>query len=414
MKRMDGFEPRGGVSQPSPEDVAFAKIADSNVFRAAPMMRTLLVYLWGHRSDSISEYAIAIEALGRRSDFDPRVDATVRVQISRLRAKLKEFYDVNGDSFPLRLSIPLGGHQLEFIHSPAVPGADSVHLETRPGHSRSFWFLASASLVLTALCVSLFVQNRSLRASAPLSTSPLPRFWQSFLNGDRPTAVVVPTPIHLSWPNQKLFVRERTLTDYSDWSKSPILLELAKRWGPPELTQGYVVVNHVLPAVKLVQYLERHGRSTHLLASPRLGIDSNRDWNTILMGGPRNTRRFQAFLSKQNFEIVAASPTLIRNLNPKSDEPEEYRESAASDEHITFPGIIGLLPRSPEGTGSLVLIARHPDALVSMLLSAEGLKLLDHQWKQHGQPAAWEMVVQAEMNGETVLNVRPVGFRSVP
>jgi hypothetical protein len=47
-----------------------------------------------------------------------------------------------------------------------------------------------------------------------------------------------------------------------------------------------------------------------------------------------------------------------------------------------------------------------------MLSSAEGLKLLEQQWDLADRPAAWEMVVQAEMHGDTVLSVRPVGFRS--
>src|SRR5207248_1595273 len=84
------------------------QIADSETFRAAPTMRALLLYLWDHQGQSISEYAIGREALGRGQDFDPRLDSTVRVQAARLRAKLKEFYAIGGDDFPLRLSLPRG------------------------------------------------------------------------------------------------------------------------------------------------------------------------------------------------------------------------------------------------------------------------------------------------------------------
>ena len=77
-------------------------------------MRTLLHYLWQHRGEAISEYAIAVDALGRNPDFDPRADATVRVQIARLRAKLKEFYEGEGLAFPLRLSIPVGRHEIKW------------------------------------------------------------------------------------------------------------------------------------------------------------------------------------------------------------------------------------------------------------------------------------------------------------
>jgi hypothetical protein len=87
------------------------------------MMRALLLYLWQHRQESLSEYAVATGAFGRRSDFDPKIDATVRVQVGRLRTKLKEFYDAEGESLPLRLSIPLGGHELKCIYTVPAPGA---------------------------------------------------------------------------------------------------------------------------------------------------------------------------------------------------------------------------------------------------------------------------------------------------
>ena len=74
------------------------QIADSETFRTAPMMRALMLYLWEHQGQSIGEYALATEALGRNSDFDPKLDSTVRVQIARLRTKLKEFYEVAGDA----------------------------------------------------------------------------------------------------------------------------------------------------------------------------------------------------------------------------------------------------------------------------------------------------------------------------
>jgi hypothetical protein len=58
----------------------FKQVIESETFRAAPVMRALLVYLWQHQGESVSEYAIAIDALGRQSDFDPKVDANVSNQ----------------------------------------------------------------------------------------------------------------------------------------------------------------------------------------------------------------------------------------------------------------------------------------------------------------------------------------------
>ncbi len=85
----------------------------SKTFGKTPALRTLLEYLWRQRDFAISEYAIATEALGRSPSFDPRIDATVRVQISRLRQRLEKFYEEEGRNSPERLIIPLGSHRVE-------------------------------------------------------------------------------------------------------------------------------------------------------------------------------------------------------------------------------------------------------------------------------------------------------------
>src|ERR1700680_2502781 len=79
-------------------DELIRQVADSETFRAAPTMRALLLYLWEHQGEPISEYAIATAALSRSPDFVPKLDSTVRVQVARLRTKLKEFHETAGGS----------------------------------------------------------------------------------------------------------------------------------------------------------------------------------------------------------------------------------------------------------------------------------------------------------------------------
>ena len=84
---------RGSQPAPSRPDKALddliGQVADSETFRTAPVMRSLLLYLWKNQGEQISEYAIAVDALGRSPEFDPKTDSTVRVQVARLRTKLK-------------------------------------------------------------------------------------------------------------------------------------------------------------------------------------------------------------------------------------------------------------------------------------------------------------------------------------
>lgn len=44
----------------------------------------------------------------RHGSFDPRVDPTVRVEVGRLRSKLREYYETAGGRGPVRIRIPRG------------------------------------------------------------------------------------------------------------------------------------------------------------------------------------------------------------------------------------------------------------------------------------------------------------------
>jgi serine/threonine-protein kinase len=89
-------------------------ILASDAFRRAPHASTLLSYLANSAlAESIpKEYVIATEALGRSTDFDPRTDPVVRVEVRRLRQKLLEYYAEAGRDSDLVFELPKGGYQL--------------------------------------------------------------------------------------------------------------------------------------------------------------------------------------------------------------------------------------------------------------------------------------------------------------
>jgi len=72
------------------------------------------------RADHIKEYTIAVDALGRRSAFDPQTDTIVRVTVHALRKRLLEVYQKEGATHPVRLVISPGHYAPSFVHqSPA-------------------------------------------------------------------------------------------------------------------------------------------------------------------------------------------------------------------------------------------------------------------------------------------------------
>ncbi len=67
----------------------------------------------------IKEFDIGIAVYDRRSDYDPRTDPIVRVEAARLRARLREYYEVTPPD-RVRIDIPKGHYVPRFI---AIEGA---------------------------------------------------------------------------------------------------------------------------------------------------------------------------------------------------------------------------------------------------------------------------------------------------
>jgi len=102
------------------EKHCLGKLLDSpEIARSASLVR-FLSYIctkyFDGQAEEIREYAIAVEALGRREGtFDSRVDPIVRVTARSLRKKLAEYYAGEGASDPIRIVLPLGHYVPTFV-----------------------------------------------------------------------------------------------------------------------------------------------------------------------------------------------------------------------------------------------------------------------------------------------------------
>src|SRR6185312_4912743 len=63
------------------------------------------------------EYEIAVDVFQRSADYDPAIDATVRVEAGRLRGRLREYYDEEGKHDPIRIEMPKGGYAAVFMQN---------------------------------------------------------------------------------------------------------------------------------------------------------------------------------------------------------------------------------------------------------------------------------------------------------
>jgi hypothetical protein len=78
---------------------------------------------------SLKEYCVAIEVFERPSDFDPRNQAVVRVEATRLRRKLDRYYRESGSGDAVWITIPKGRYVAKI-------GRRSVGMNVAPEEKR--------------------------------------------------------------------------------------------------------------------------------------------------------------------------------------------------------------------------------------------------------------------------------------
>ncbi len=98
---------------------ALAAVLRSRNFIGAQRRKKLLEYLveqtLAGRGDNLKEFNIGVEVYGRDpATYDPRLDPVVRVDIGRLRTKLKQHYEGEGANYPFRIELPKGSYAVSF------------------------------------------------------------------------------------------------------------------------------------------------------------------------------------------------------------------------------------------------------------------------------------------------------------
>ena len=172
------------------KDLVAAHLEDvlrSRPFASSPRLCEFLRYVVetelqgeGH---TIKEFVIAAEVYRRDATYDPQVDSTVRVEASRLRAKLREYYRTEGALADVEIELPRGGYAPVFHLRAALQDVNEERgsaVETRR--------YAMASLV-TAVLAGVVMWHAAGKVS---SASPPPDAVELFVQADK----LLRLPVH--------------------------------------------------------------------------------------------------------------------------------------------------------------------------------------------------------------------------
>src|SRR5581483_138667 len=132
--------PNGEATSPptnEEERAELARVLASEMFKRSPKLSRLLSYLcdkyFSGEGDELKEYSIAVDVLGRDTEFDRQLNAVVRVDTHHLRKRLKQYYAVEGSIHRIEIVIPTGQYTPKFVLIPeSSQPQQTEHPEAEP------------------------------------------------------------------------------------------------------------------------------------------------------------------------------------------------------------------------------------------------------------------------------------------
>lgn len=158
-----------GTERRVPSEEILAHLSDvltdrrfASADRISRFLRHVVERTLDGRAEEIKETVIATEVYGRSSDYDPKTDSIVRVEASRLRQKLRNYYEQEGQDARVRIHLPPGAYVPSFECRDTAPAREAETSLPAPAAAAfprmvPIW-VAAAAVVLIVLSVSIAVK----------------------------------------------------------------------------------------------------------------------------------------------------------------------------------------------------------------------------------------------------------------
>jgi hypothetical protein len=366
------------------------RLVNSHVLHSSESLCKMLQYL-GHQAldhpgISIKEYQIATEVFGRPADFDPHLDATIRVQLGRLRTKLSEYYGTLGLQDPIVVELPKGSHALSFhrrvIQQPsAKPGQQTVPEIMQAESAKQ---PAVQSLVVAIVCLSvllaasiatiigLAVTRKSSLAATPndgeIAPPAFQLFWGPFLRGPEEPWVVFSNAAFIGRPEtgMRYFISSQDSSEH--------------------VLEHYTGVGEVLAVHNLDNTFGLLKRRIRVKRGSMFTLDDAKNNDLIFVGSPAENLTLRDIPSTHDFvfQRVSIGPRkgdlAIFNVNPQPGEAATFLPNPGNPpltEDFSIIALVrGLNPArstlilagtSTIGTQAAVEFVTQPDSLQELL-----------------------------------------------
>jgi len=444
------------------------RLLDSHALHNAENLRSFLRFVitktLDHQESQLKEYTIATEVFGRPSKYDPRNDSVVRVQASRLRSKLQEYYATEGKDDPVIIQLPKGSYIPTFSLLPeaseiSITPEKQTSMDSFPpatsalepaDHAASItdltappmiaatvsnppflpqsnvsryalYVLTIASVIAAASAIYLYASKPN---EAKLSAGTMPPeiraampLWQDFLHS--------PQPVLVSFSN--------TMFEGTAESGMKLLKPMDSTLANEEvqnsdtrrkvITEHYTGTGEVMGVYALTDFFAKANHAFRVKRSLLLTWDDLRAGNIVILGSPaenlliRDLPQQQDFLFKVMKDENGKESLAVVNTKPQAGEQPVYfaRQQGPSRSQISEDYAVISLLRGLEAKDRLMILAGittfGTQAAAEYVTKPEYIEdLLKHLALSSGAnaaklPAYFQALIKVKVNGGVPIQI---------
>ncbi len=397
------------------------RIVASESFRNSDSSRRLLRFLAGEsisdHARELKEYTVGVDAFGKPADYDPRSDASTRVQAGKLRQRLEEYYRNGGAGDPVIVRFPKGGFQLFFepAETPAPP---------RPW--RRLHLGLAYGLAATVLLASLATAYRMGKSQSPASggamqtawTPEMEAFWTPLLDDSSPILISMGMPLFMALDNG-ITVRQHTLNDFQTAEHSETIERLKKFYASPQVKPVHIYTGEgdATAAFLLARLLSVKKSQLRLKRSHVLDWEDVKNNHMIFLGNQKSQPQLRGFLAAREFEVEGFG---VRALHPLAGEPSYFatERNPTSREIEQAYVVVRRLPAGPGGKEIFALSSYSTEGVWAVAeYLTEGRTVRELVQKLRGvtgqMPRAWEALLRVRYKDRVPLQTQYVAHHPI-
>ena len=423
-----------------PEWQLARRVAASKELSKSELMRRFLLYvceqhLMGNTHE-ITEQRIGTKIFNRPAGYNPGQDNIVRNYARMLRKRLDDYFEGEGSTEPMRLTIPRGGYVPVFrpipdepavasvgeplavaAASPAVDISAEISASSRVS-KRWGWLALGIAAGIILFCAGWFL-GRVRRPEPPQSVAhPI---WATLFERNRNTLIVS--------ADSGLGILEnltRRTVGLEEYANGTYLAEMKTIPGLDVANlndlrrQRYTSFVNVNITSSLIQLPEFIANRAQIRFARGISTEDLRSSNAILFGSKHTNPWVSLFEKNQNFRLEYTSEvdrSFVMNEHPTGAEQKIYENGPDAEANQTY-GTIDYLP-SLDGKGHVLIIQglnmAATQAAADILFDPEAMRSVFAQaLLPNGALKSFELLIETRSIGANAPGARIIATRFYP